>query len=75
MRTIFFRYGRYEQWVRCRGHYIDFNCLCIDFQVRKLTSHYRDGNELLPCKHLTPILQMVDLNFLKGYPWISGRSI
>lgn len=74
MRTLFFKLGNYEQWVRARGHLIDFNCLCRDFRFRKLVEHYRDGEKLLPCKHLIPILERIDLNFCVGYPWISGRS-
>lgn len=76
MITSFKRAG-YEQWIRGRGSHIDFNCSCGDFQMRKLKNRptSKERKELIPCKHLTPLLEMTDLNFYVGYPWISGRSI
>ncbi len=66
MRTISFKRGGYEQWIRIIGSSVRFNCACTDFQVRKLRKHYKDGKELIPCKHLVPLLETIDLNFCVG---------
>lgn len=73
MMLSFKRQG-YDQWIQVIGSSVKFNCACTDFQVRKLTGHYRDKKELLPCKHLVPLLETIDLNFCVGYLWIPRRS-
>jgi hypothetical protein len=58
---IFYKVGKYEQWIEIERKIKDFSCLCPDFIYRRLKKWKTE--KIKPCKHLEKIIKMIDKKY------------